>query len=68
MKKNDTLKKKKWLKARTRVNRMKKHHNKGIDPFTMRQNQMLQAEKDARERAVEKEIAKAMGLNSKDVI
>ena len=71
MKKNDTLKKKKWLKARIRVNRMKRHHNfvaktkQSIELFPLKQysDVIMEAEK----KAVKKEIAKAMGLNPKDV-
>ena len=71
--KNDTLKKKKWLKARTRLNKMRKQHNfvaktyKGVDSFYLKQNLVCQAEKDAREKQVRGEIAKVMGLNLKDV-
>ena len=71
MKKNDTLKKKKWLKARIRVNRMKRHHNfvaktkQSAEVFRLEQysDTIMEAEK----KAVKKEIAKAMGLNPKDV-
>ena len=71
MKKNDTLKKKKWLKARIRVNRMKRHHNfvaktkQRIElfPLTQYSDVIMEAEK----KAVKKEIAKVMGLNPKDV-
>ena len=70
--KNDTLKKKKWLKARIRVNRMKRHHNfvaktkQSIEVFpyvSQYSDTIMEAEK----KAVKKEIAKAMGLNPKDV-
>jgi len=69
--KNDTLKKKKWLKARTRVNRMKRHHNfvvktkQNIEVFPLKP--YCDAELEATKKVVKKEIAKAMGLNPKDV-
>jgi tellurite resistance protein len=73
MKTNKTVKKKKWLKARRRVKRLKKQHNyvsktyKGTDPFYLQQNLIQQAEMEAREKEVKKEIAKAMGLNPREV-
>ena len=71
--KNDTLKKKKWLKARIRVNRMKKTHNyiekthKGVSQLYIDLSRMEDTRMEAEQKAVKKEIAKAMGLNPRDV-
>ena len=73
MKKNEVLKKKKWLKARRRVKRMKKQNNyvgkthKGTSAFDLQMNEMRQAAADAEEKKTRGEIAKKMGLNPKEV-
>ena len=73
MKKNEVLKKKKWLKNRRRVKRIKKQSNyekkthKGTSAFSLQMNEMRQAAADAEDKKTKGEMAKAMGINSKEV-
>lgn len=73
MKKNEVLKKKKWLKNRRREKRMTKQSNyekkthKGTSAFSLQMNEIRQAAADAEGKKTRGEIAKKMGLNPKEV-
>ena len=74
MKVNDTLKKKKWLKARKRVKRLNKTHNyiektkKGVHQLYIDQSRMQDAADEAERKKTRSNIAKSMGLNPREVI